>query len=680
MRLDIMRHSLIVSLWVATPVFAKEDVLKIYGDDEDMISLATGTTQSIATAPAVATVITAEEIERLGATTLAEVLATVPGLHVSTERAVSDIFVIRGFFHPFNVQVLVLINGIPVNDVVNGGRPQAWSMPVHDIARIEVIRGPGSALYGADAFAGVINIITKTAKNIDGAEVGLLGGSFDTAGNWLLYGNPGQDFEVALALEASTTQGYAKTVGADQQSRIDALFGTSASLAPGPLNTGRDDVNARIDLAQPNRWRFRAGYQGFHNVGTGAGIALALDPTGSVDVDLINADFTYLLPTTHDWEGEIQASYLRTVTQGDVTLLPAGTLRGLFPDGIRDAFTYAVDQFRLGGTFRYDGFSRHRLRFGAGLNYTTNTTDEKKNYLTNPSGLILPAGRFADTDMLGVEPALPDADRTDVYGFVQDEWNWAPDWNFTAGARIDHYSDFGTTVNPRLALVWNTAPDLTLKALYGRAFRAPAFFDLYGNSPFVLVGNPQIQPETINMLEFVALKNWTPRLTSLIDVFWYETNDLILIEPTDPLAFASPANNRNSEGTRGHGLEFEAQYHPTPAVRLKFNYAYQQSWDQETGARGTLAPEQQFYGEVNWRFQPHWQLNARVKWIFDPFGYTMTDLAVRRTEVADHLDFTLLVNNLFNVNAVEPSLFSQALPDGVPLPGRNVMAQIRYRF
>ena len=148
MRLDIMRHSLIVSLWVATPVFAKEDVLKIYGDDEDMISLATGTTQSIATAPAVATVITAEEIERLGATTLAEVLATVPGLHVSTERAVSDIFVIRGFFHPFNVQVLVLINGIPVNDVVNGGRPQAWSMPVHDIARIEVIRGPGSALYG----------------------------------------------------------------------------------------------------------------------------------------------------------------------------------------------------------------------------------------------------------------------------------------------------------------------------------------------------------------------------------------------------------------------------------------------------------------------------------------------------------------------------------------------------
>ena len=102
--------------------------------------------------------------------------------------------------------------------------------------------------------------------------------------------------------------------------------------------------------------------------------------------------------------------------------------------------------------------------------------------------------------------------------------------------------------------------------------------------------------------------------------------------------------------------------------------------DQETGARETLAPARQVYGEVNWRFQPHWQLNARVKWIFDPFDHALADLALRRTDVADHMDFTLLVNNLFDVEANEPSLFSQALPDGVPLPGRNVMAQIRYRF
>ena len=639
----------------------------------------------MATAPAVATVITSEDIERLGATTLAEVLETVPGLHVSTERAVSDIFVIRGFFHPFDVQVLVLINGIPVNDVANGGRPQAWSMPVYDIARIEIIRGPGSALYGADAFAGVINITTKTAQDIHGAEAGIFGGSFDTAGVWALYGKQNQDdeqnqdLEVALSLGATTTGGYSGTVRADQQSRIDALLGTSASLAPGPLNTGRDDFNARIDLARPNHWRFRAGYQGFHDVGTGAGLGLALDPTGAVDVNLFNADFTYNLPMPKQWEGEIQASYLRTLTEGDVTMLPPGTLQGLFPDGIRNAFTYTVDQFRLGSTLRYDGFSGHRLRFGAGVNYATNATEEKVNYLTTPTGLIVPAGRFADTHELGIDKALPDADRTDVYGFVQDEWNLAPDWHFTAGVRIDHYSDFGTTANPRVALVWNTTPDLNFKVLYGRAFRAPAFFDLYGNSPFVLVGNSGIQPETINVLELVASRNWTPRLTTSLNLFEYETSDLIAIEPTDPLAFASPANNRNIEGTRGHGLEVEARYNPTPNVRLKFNYAFQRQ-DEGTSLMGTIAPEQQIYGEINWRFQPHWQANARVKWIFDPFDYAITDLVLRRTEVADHVDFTLLVKNLFDVDANEPSLFSQALPDGVPLPGRNVTAQIRYRF
>ena len=687
MRVNVARHATIVSFLVATPVFAKEDVSQFYGEDEDMISLATGTTQPLATAPAVATVITSEDIERLGATTLAEVLETVPGLHVGTERAVSDIFVIRGFFHPFNVQVLVLINGIPVNDAANGGRPQAWRMPVHNIARIEIMRGPGSALYGADAFAGVINITTKTVQDIRGAEVGLLGGSFDTAGVWALYGKrnqedeQSQDLEVALALEATTTDGYSGTVRADQQSRIDALLGTSASLAPGPLHTGRDDFNARIDLARPNHWRFRAGYQGFHDVGTGAGLGLALDPSGAVDVNLFNADFTYYPSLPKPWEGDIQASYLRTVTQGNVTILPSGTLRGLFPDGVRNAFTYAVDQFRFGGTIRHDGFSGHRLRFGAGVNYTANATEEKVNYLVTPAGPIIPAGRFADTRELGIDKALPDADRTNIYGFAQDEWHLAPDWHLTAGVRVDRYSDFGTTVNPRLALVWNTAPDLIFKALYGRAFRAPAFFDLYGNSPFILVGNRDIRPETIDMLEFVALKSWTPYpLTTSLNVFGYETDDLIAIEPTDPLAFASPSTNRNVEGTRGRGFEFEAWYDPTPGLRLKFNYAYQQSRDQETGARETLAPARQVYGEVNWRFQPHWQLNARVKWIFDPFDHALADLALRRTDVADHMDFTLLVNNLFDVEANEPSLFSRALPDGVPLPGRNVMAQIRYRF
>lgn len=91
-------------------------------------SLATGYSLPQTRAPAIATVITAQQIEKLGATTVADVLRTVPGLHVSTARGVNDVFVIRGFYDEFNSYVLLLLNGIPINNAVNGGRPQAWRL------------------------------------------------------------------------------------------------------------------------------------------------------------------------------------------------------------------------------------------------------------------------------------------------------------------------------------------------------------------------------------------------------------------------------------------------------------------------------------------------------------------------------------------------------------------------
>jgi outer membrane receptor for ferrienterochelin and colicins len=148
-------------------------------------------------------------------------------------------------------------------------------MPVFNIERIEIVRGPGSAIYGADAFAGVINVITKTAKNIDGTQVSAEAGSFDTYGGWFLHGGEMGPVDVAVALQGRTTDGYRDTITADDQSRIDNILGTSASLAPGPINTRRDDINARVDLSYDN-WRLHTGYQGFFNVGTGVGAVLRL--------------------------------------------------------------------------------------------------------------------------------------------------------------------------------------------------------------------------------------------------------------------------------------------------------------------------------------------------------------------------------------------------------------------
>ncbi|MEZ5673589.1 MAG: TonB-dependent receptor plug domain-containing protein [Thiotrichaceae bacterium] len=137
------------------------------------VTIATGAEQSAARAPSVTSVITAQDIEAIGATDLDEVLETVPGLHVIRSNPYRPLYTIRGIYSQYNPEVLVLINGIAISSVYSGDRGIGWGgMPVNAISRIEVIRGPGSAVYGADAFAGVINIITKTADDIEGTAGG----------------------------------------------------------------------------------------------------------------------------------------------------------------------------------------------------------------------------------------------------------------------------------------------------------------------------------------------------------------------------------------------------------------------------------------------------------------------------------------------------------------------------
>lgn len=659
-----------------------EELLNIYGS-EKMISLATGYRQPLSLAPSVGTVITEDDIEAIGAITLAQVLETVPGLTVASARGLSDIFVIRGFSDELNRYVLLLINGIPVTDPVNGGRPQAWAMPVHNIARVEIIRGPGSALYGADAAAGVINVITKTADDIEGTEIGAYGGSDETYGGWLLTSWQGENINAALSLQASTTNGYDETIEVDNQTRIDRLLGTSASLAPGPINTQRDDINARVDVAGP-RWRFRAGYQGFLNVGTGAGITLALDPEGDFSVQLFNTDLSYTLVETDELDVQAQASYLSTKTEANVMPYPPGTFGGLFPEGIREKFQLRVEQVRAEVTALYKAFQNHTIRFGAGINYAeTNDVEEKRNFVTGPSGLPRPVP-FVNVAALGEEAFIQEENRTVWYGFVQDEWRILPDWILTSGIRIDHFSDFGTAVNPRLSLVWNVSPATTARLLYGRSFRAPSFTELYGNNLVAAIGNADLDPEILDTVELALDKRWGMRLQTNANFFYYRLDDQIgAVNRPQETALLQLTQRDNTSGIEGYGLELEAELAVTDTLTLLGNYAYQITEDRRTNTILNRAAENQLYTAVDWRMTPLWALNARVNWIDETRftdDYSQVGLTLRRSGAQDGLDFSLAIENLFDETGHTSSLNPRALPLKLPLPGRQVIAKISWQF
>ena len=168
---------------------SEEEELGLSYGDEAFISIATGRSKPITKAPAVATIITAKQIAESGARTIDEVLETVPGLHVSySSTRLSPIYSIRGIHTDKNPQVLMLLNGVAMTQLYFGDRGPRSSLPVQAISRIEIIRGPGSAVYGADAFAGVINVITKSADDYDGFEIGARVAELDANDIWLSYG------------------------------------------------------------------------------------------------------------------------------------------------------------------------------------------------------------------------------------------------------------------------------------------------------------------------------------------------------------------------------------------------------------------------------------------------------------------------------------------------------------
>lgn len=691
--------ALLIFAWAVRSYAAttsEEDELALAYGDSSFVSIATGSKQPIARAPSVATVITAEDIKAIGAADLDEVLETVPGLHVS--RSVvgyNPIYIIRGIDTQYNPEVLMLVNGIPITAAYVGDRSQIWGgMPVENIARIEVIRGPGSALYGADAFAGVINIITKTTSDINGTQLGLRAGSFNSDDAWVQHGGTWDSFDVAAYARVGHTDGSNQIIQSDAQSLFDSALGTTASHAPGPINVGNDAIDSRVDLSR-DKWRFRAGFQQRSNGGSGAGAAQALDPTGHSFGQRINSDLTYhdtSLSPDLDLTGQV--SFLYITEQSDLVLFPPGADFGFgaFPDGVIGNPDKWERHLRANVSAIYSAFQDHKLRFGVGTeNDDLYKTQESRNYnlVTIPN-----VGNFPEplptglTDMTASGIFLTPHDRTVNYVYAQDEWNFTRDWYLTAGMRHDQYSDFGGTTNPRLALVWDTAYNLTSKLLYGQAFRPPSFAELYNINNPVAQGNPNLKPETNQSVELAFSWQATNTLQANLNLFRYQMKDIIRFI-TDPGTGVATAQNAGSQ--HGQGFETELVWNAAENLRLSGNFAQQHSIDDTTGEDAGDAPHHHLYARADWRFMPLWTFGTQLNWISDrmrepgdtrppiPDYHTM-DLTLRSNNRNGDWGYSLKVINLFGANALEPSPAPGLIPYDLPVDPRAWRIELTHQL
>ncbi len=427
--------------------------------------------QKVSDAPSSVTIVSRDEIRMFGYHTLAEALQSVRGLYLTYDRQYTS-FGIRGFSRlgDYNSRVLLLVNGHRMNDNVYDQALIGTEFPLDMslVDRIEVIRGPGSALYGTSAFFAVVNVVTRQGQSLDGVELEAATASYDawrgrvTAGapvggdgSWLAsvtrLRSDGPDLYFPEFDSPGTHDGRA--IGADYD-RHDSAF---ASFVRGPLTV--------------------SGLFGSRTKGipTGAYGTTFGDPRTKAEDTRGYVDMQYRRPAWDDGEVLVRAFYDEYRYDG----------WWVFDEGETINRDVAVGRW-IGGEVLASRQLHPRHRVTAGVEFRGNLRQDQGNY-------------DEGTDLV----YLDDKRSSSLWaGYVQDEVTVHSRLQLVIGARYDHAGLTGSTVEPRLGAVYRPNERTAIKGLYGRAFRAPNTYELfYSASPSK--ANPDLEPETLHTGEAV---------------------------------------------------------------------------------------------------------------------------------------------------------------------------------
>jgi len=666
-------------------------------------TIASGHLEAVRKAPGVVSVITAADIASMGATHLDEVLETVPGLHVlrSDLSRLEPVYSIRGLQSGFNPQVLVLFNGIELKNPLSEGLPSAFHLPLNSIERIEIIKGAGSALYGANAYSGVINIIPKRVRDYMPAITQIRVGSFNSKELTFQYRKENdQGAGMFFSMEQQVSDGDSRRIiDRDLQASIDQQMGTTSSLASGGLNTDYSVTNVLLNI-ENDEWSWNNWFWQNKDAGTGQGVARALDNQGYVDSSSYISHLQY--KSIIDFESSIESNigYHYLDAESLFKLFPSGSLIPigkdgspftplshpvLFEDGVIGAPEYNAHKVIADVTYQYIGFEDQIWRSQVGFQYTSFETSERKNYGPGVlDGTVSPIhGDLTDvTDLPYV--FLEDQERRNVFFAVQNQWYFHPEWTLTVGGRWDRYSEFGSIFNPRLGLVWEPRHDFTGKLLYGEAFRAPSFSELYMKNNPSGIGSASLLPERIKTYEIVADYQVAPALRMINSLYFYKAEDLI-----ENKLVGSVYQFQNAAQQEGYGLELEAQWAVNSQLKVKAQYSYQHSENTDTGDVIADVPNHTGYLAIDYKMLNDWALHLNNHWIGSSVrertdtrdklsGYAWSTLKVSKAFEQRNLETAVIVKNLFDENARTPS--SPIIPGDYPLEGRSIWAEITYSF
>jgi outer membrane receptor for ferrienterochelin and colicins len=622
--------------------------------------------QKVTRAPAAVTIVTADEIAAFGHRTVADVLRSVRGYYASNDGNYSYIGV-RGFLRPndYNTRVLTLVDGHRMNDsIYDGGYigRENW-LDLDLVERVEVVRGPSSSIYGSSAFFGIINVVTKRGAQLEGGVVSAEVASFNTYAGRITVGGATKSGVDYLLSASRYTSGGRKQIHYPE-------FDPRVSDNPRATNNGMaENWDGEKAEALFSRITFR-------DLLVSASFSRREKEVPAASFSTV---FNSRAEQTTDERGYFDAKYERSVTPD------FGLLARVFYDNYRYEGDYPFDYAApgeepfpvLNKDFAHGEWAGAELQVNlhlgeryllvAGSEFRENFHQDQINYDLEPRVDYLTQHMSGRT--LGL--------------YTQLEATVARNLVVNAGVRHDrHFASFGSTTNPRFAIIYNPSDRTALKALYGRAFRAPSVFERWFYSAQKTV--PQLRPETIRTSELAWEQYLGHHYRLGVSAYHYEVDALINQSTTAPGALVF----ENLDGARATGAEIEFEGRWNAGTTARVSYARQRAIEAATRRemsasprdlaklnvivpfsreRFTLGLEAQYHGEVITLDR------NRVK------DFAVGNVTIATRNIGRGWNATFSVYNLFDTSYGYPGAEDHA-QDALPQEGRIYRLKLSHRF
>ncbi len=679
---------------VASPNVERSSIqeLQLFYSKSELVVTPTRIPTPIAKSPAIITVITQKEIRELGARTLKDIISLVPGFDVEINNVGNPIILVRGFRAYQDEKVLLMIDGHVVNESQSEGF--AWSfadMPLGNVKRVEFLCGPGSAVYGKDAYLGVINVITFNAKPTSNRSLSFndddfknyiseCAGSFDTSETSALWSNKWNKWSLTFYTRYFHTNGDDRLVHRDVLS-VNPNY-SKYSIAPSHVEDWHEQFDADLHVNYQDittHMRFLHKRQGPY-----VGVTSILTNGSHRTINDYFLDISWI-KTLGYMTPKIRFYTDRFTIDNVWITYPSGFL-GYSPYKQEQKGTF--DDFGFEGQIRIDRFSDHKIILG--ITYRIQHQHNIRFYSTINPLTLTPLGGFYNISSWSNWASRDDNWDHSGSIYLQDTWSITPDILLTTGVRCDcyFYSHTKKVINPRIGLVWKTFNNTWIKILYGQAFRAPSFLERFLDNNIAYKGNPNLNPEKIYTGQIGIQSKWE-KTTIEADVFYSRFKDLIVLGPKP--ATNQPATYENSGRAYSEGFEIALKHKLFSKLLVKTNYSFVYTKDEEIDGRSPGAPSHLANIILEYHPLDNTVISSRLficgKRYRSPDdnrkplpAYALVDLSILQKRILNsNFSCQLIIKNLFNKYYKDPAP-ANGLPFDYPRAGRTIYGLLRYDF